>query len=171
MTNSHPKQQAIIAVSGVKNSGKTTLIEKLLPYLQVHGLQTAVIKHDGHTFQPDPTNTDTGRFMQAGAYGTAIYDGEKYKVIKRVEIQETDLMQQFPEADLILLEGFKQSRWPKLEVVRAANSQDFVCPVDTLLALVTDLPLDNVTTIPKVALDDIDAIAELIVQYVHNLRQ
>ena len=75
MQTNMKKKQAVIAVSGVKNSGKTTLIERLIPYLQYYGLQVAVIKHDGHSFQADPSDTDTGRFVQAGAIGTAIYDG------------------------------------------------------------------------------------------------
>ena len=108
---------AILAVSGVKNSGKTTLIQRLLPYLAESGLRVAVIKHDGHRFEADPSDTDTGRYFAAGAYAAAIFDGEKYKRIERRRVEEKDLIAQFPEADLILLEGFKRSAWPKLEVV------------------------------------------------------
>ena len=50
---------AVVAVSGVKNSGKTTLIIEMLPYLTEKGLRVAVIKHDGHSFEPDPVFTDT----------------------------------------------------------------------------------------------------------------
>ena len=58
---------AVIAVSGVKNSGKTTLIEKLLPALNARGVKTAVLKHDGHSFAADREGTDTCRFLAAGA--------------------------------------------------------------------------------------------------------
>ena len=112
----------VIAVSGVKNSGKTTLIEAMLPLLAEAGLRVAVIKHDGHCFDPDPPGTDTGRFMAAGAAGTAIFDGEKFKVVKKQPVTEAFLIAQFPEADLILLEGFKYTPWPKLEVVRGEIS-------------------------------------------------
>ncbi|MBO5139695.1 MAG: molybdopterin-guanine dinucleotide biosynthesis protein B, partial [Peptococcaceae bacterium] len=101
------KQQTVIAISGVKNSGKTTLIQRILPKLTAEGLNVAVIKHDGHTFQADPVDTDTGKYIEAGAYGTAIFDGEKYKIIKHGTIDEQDLIQLFPEADVILLEGLK----------------------------------------------------------------
>ena len=58
----------MVAVSGVKNSGKTTLIEAVLPLLAEAGLNVAVVKHDGHTFLSDPPGTDTlGAFMQRGA--------------------------------------------------------------------------------------------------------
>ena len=158
------KQQTVIAISGVKNSGKTTLITRLLPKLQAEGLQVAVIKHDGHTFVPDPTDTDTGKYMEAGAYGTAIFDGETYKVIKRSTIDEHALIQHFPEADVILLEGLKHSTWPKIEIVRSGNSTQAVCDPDTLLALVTDIP-HFMSHVPILPLDDIDGIVEVILRY------
>ena len=83
------KEQTVIAISGVKNSGKTTLIQRILPKLTAEGLNVAVIKHDGHTFQADPVDTDTGKYIEAGAYGTAIFDGEKYKIIKCSTIDGT----------------------------------------------------------------------------------
>ena len=119
MTVSH--SPVVVAVSGVKNSGKTALIEAMLPHLTAAGLRVAVIKHDGHRFLPEPLDTDTGRFLAAGAWGTAIFDGEKYKVVRREAVDEAALIAQFPEADLILLEGFKYSAWPKLEVVRGVK--------------------------------------------------
>ena len=152
----------VVAVSGIKNSGKTTLITQMLPFLSAAGLRTAVIKHDGHSFQPDPPDTDTGRFMAAGALGTAIFDGEICKVIRRQAVTEEDLIDQFPEADLILLEGFKASSWPKLELVRPGNSP--VCSGDTLLALVTDLPI-NLPGVPRIPYGDAEQAAAVIVQY------
>ena len=73
----------VVAVSGVKNSGKTALIEAMLPHLTAAGLRAAVIKHDGHSFLPDDPATDTGRHLAAGACGTALFDGEKCRVVKR----------------------------------------------------------------------------------------
>ena len=153
----------VVAVSGVKNSGKTALIEAMLPHLTAAGLRVAVIKHDGHRFLPEPPDTDTGRFMAAGAWGTAIFDGEKYKVVRREVVDEAALIAQFPEADLILLEGFKYSAWPKLEVVRAGNSEAPVANPTTLLALVTDLALPGVPTLP---LGDGAGAAALLIRYV-----
>lgn len=95
----------VVAVSGVKNSGKTTLITAMLPHFHRAGVQVAVIKHDGHTFQPEPPNTDTGRYLQAGGLGAAIYDGETTKVIWRQTPDLPGLLELFPQADLILLEG------------------------------------------------------------------
>ena len=66
------KRPAVLAVSGVHNSGKTTLLEKLLPVLRSRGLKVGVIKHDGHDFTPDVPGTDSYRLREAGAEGVAV---------------------------------------------------------------------------------------------------
>ena len=159
----------VIAVSGVKNSGKTTLIANMLPLLAKAGLNVAVIKHDGHCFDPDPPGTDTGRFMAAGAAGTAIFDGEKFKVVKRQPVTEDFLIAQFPEADLVLLEGFKYTPWPKLEIVRGNISRAPVCDPATLLTLVTDLDL-SLPGIPTLPLGEPQAAADLLLDYIQKER-
>ena len=154
-------ERRVAAVSGVKNSGKTTLLEKLIAVLTARGFQVAVIKHDGHHFDPDVPGTDSWRHRQAGAYGTAIYDGEKYLMVKTARISPEELMDQFPEADLILLEGAKDSPWPKFEIVRGGNSDRPVCDPSTLIALVTDLPL-SLPGVPTLGLEDTGAMADLL---------
>ena len=61
------KRPAVLAVSGAHNSGKTTLLEKLIPLLRARGLKVGVIKHDGHDFTPDVPGTDSFRLREAGA--------------------------------------------------------------------------------------------------------
>jgi len=115
----------IIAVSGEKNTGKTTLIERLLPKLIQYGLTPAVIKHDGHSFSPDVPGTDTYRFFSAGAPGTAIYDGEKFMLVKRASVNAYALCEFFPEADIILIEGLKHEDIPKLVIHAGMVSATF----------------------------------------------
>lgn len=155
------KKQKIIAVSGSKNAGKTTLIERLIPILTERGLSVATIKHDGHCFDADRPGTDSHRHLSAGAIGSAVFDGEKYQLVKRATVKESTLISMFPEADLILLEGFKRSDWPKIEVVRKSVSQIPVCAEESLLAVVTDLPSLSVS-IPVFGLEEVDKIAEFI---------
>ena len=122
------KKPLIFAISGVKNSGKTTLITQLLPLLSAQGLAAATIKHDGHDFDADIPGTDTYRHFHAGAYGTAIFSDSKFMVVKRQpHMTEEQLITWFPEADLILLEGFKTCPYPKIELVRRGNSVKSVC--------------------------------------------
>ena len=156
-------EPVVVAVSGVKNSGKTTLIEGLLPLLRSKGLKVAVIKHDGHDFSPDVPGTDTYRHLNAGAFGTAVFSAGKWMACKQGTTDENALLALFPEADLILLEGFKHSPWPKLELVREGNSTESVCEADTLLALVSALPLR--AAVPVIHPDDLEAIAALLYDY------
>ena len=66
-------QPVIFAVSGYKNTGKTTLITGIIPILTEKGYQVAVIKHDGHEFESDVPGTDSYQHQKAGAYGTAVF--------------------------------------------------------------------------------------------------
>lgn len=151
----------IAAISGVKNSGKTTLMEKLIAALSRRGLQVAAIKHDGHDFVPDAPGTDSWRYGQAGACGYAVYSARRYELVRQAAVDERDFFAVFPEADVILLEGFKDSAYPKIEVVRAGNSAAPVCDPATLLAVCSDLPL-TLEGIPVLGLDDAERAAELI---------
>ena len=140
MEKEENKKQFILAVSGVKNSGKTTLITKLLPELKKRGLQVAVIKHDGHDFEADVPGTDSWKYAQAGADGTCVFSAKKYMVVKYAPAPSVEeLIGAFPEADVILLEGFKYSEYPKIEVIRKGNSSESVCDPKNLLGIVTDL--------------------------------
>lgn len=109
----------IFAISGYKNSGKTTLTEKLVRRLTQMGYRVATIKHDGHDFDPDVPGTDSYRHRTAGAYGTAVFSRGHWMVVKEQPkepekpIDEHNLIAMFPEADIILLEGFKHSSWPQ----------------------------------------------------------
>lgn len=109
-------KQTVLAVSGEKNSGKTTLIESLIPCITKSGRSVAVIKHDGHSFEPDVKGTDTERFFSAGACGTAVYDGEKFMLVKKVQVDAFELLKHFPDADVILIEGLKYVDMPKLRI-------------------------------------------------------
>lgn len=113
------KMPVIFAISGYKNSGKTTLMVKLVKALTAAGYKVATIKHDGHDFTPDVPGTDSYRHGEAGAYGRAVFSEKRWMVTKAQpadvsqKITEQDLITMFPEADCILLEGFKHSSWPK----------------------------------------------------------
>lgn len=157
------KRPLVIAVSGIKNSGKTTLIEQLIDCLRQHGLEVAVIKHDGHSFSPDTPGTDTFRFWEQGAAATAVFDTEKYAVTFRKPVEPDALIAAFsPLADIILLEGFKHSAYPKIELVRAAVSSAPVCDDSTVLAYVSDLALQ--THKPIFSFDQIEALTEFLLQ-------
>ena len=156
------KKPFLAAVSGVKNSGKTTFLEKLLPELSARGYRVAVIKHDGHEFQGDVPGTDTYRMSEAGAYGTCIFSKNKWMIRKNEPDRDVETLAGFfPEADMILLEGMKDSPYPKIEIVRKGNSEESVCCPDTLIALVTDTGL-QIKNVPSVGLEEIKICADLL---------
>ena len=129
-----------IALTGNPNSGKTTMITRLLPELKRRGYRVAVVKHDGHDFESDVPGTDSWRHQKAGAYGTAVFSKNRILITKEWEdANEKMLFQAFPEADVILLEGFKHSKYPKLELIRKENSCRPVCDPDSLCGIVTDM--------------------------------
>ena len=155
----------ILGISGVKNSGKTTLITKIIPLLTAMGYRIATIKHDGHDFQGDVANTDTFRHRSAGAVGTAIFSNHQYMIIKAEKTDEIQLFAHFSDMDLILLEGFKHSDYPKIEVVRKENSQHPVGNPTTFLAVATDCDLMN-TPYQVIHLNDYEKIAQVIHEYI-----
>lgn len=155
---------AVLAVSGAHNSGKTTLLEALLPRLRARGVRTAVVKHDGHDFTPDVPGTDSFRLREAGAAGVAVFSARRYLLYEEAPVDERALIAHFAAAgyDLVLLEGFKNSLWPKIEVVRQAAGGVSVARAP--LAIVGDVPG------AAFAADEYDRLADWITEQLPRLR-
>ena len=150
-------------MSGGRYSGKTTLLEKLLPVLRSRGLKVGIIKHDGHDFTPDVPGTDSFRLREAGAEGVAVYSGTRYLLTEEFRLTEQDLLALFERHgyDLVLLEGFKSSGWPKIEVVRREIAD---APVSFQpLAVVGDIPGADF------GLEDIQPLADWIIAQMPTL--
>lgn len=158
------KKQKIIAVCGVKNSGKTTLLTRIVAELMKQGLKIAVIKRDGHDFTCDIPGTDSYRIKQAGAYGTAVFSDSRIFIHKTgTQENEKDLIRVFPEADIIFIEGLKESAYPKIEVIRAAISDSPVSnPVGRFL-IVTDRKADEFDE-PTADFDNLEPILRKILE-------
>jgi molybdopterin-guanine dinucleotide biosynthesis protein MobB len=154
-----PPMVAVIGWSGV---GKTTYLEGLLPALQRRGIRVAVCKHDAHGFQMDTPGTDTHRFSQAGAEAVAISGPNGWAMLGRETIGPEQLRAMLPPVDLILLEGYKYSPLPKLELHRSGHPGARITQDDTLLAFMTDEPLEVEKDIPQLGLDDFDGCAQLL---------
>lgn len=171
--NTASNKPSILAISGVKNSGKTTLITKLIPLLSAYGLKVATIKHTTHEINLDVPGTDTWKHQAAGAYGTAVFSNDQFLLIKKQpNLQLEQLIQTFPEADLILLEGFKSSDYPKLELIRRGNSSQSICCRSNLLGIVTDIKKEElqgfIPNVPLLDLNNAQAVAESIIHYTRN---
>ncbi|MGF0031847.1 molybdopterin-guanine dinucleotide biosynthesis protein B [Bariatricus sp. SGI.154] len=156
------KQQKIIVVCGVKDSGKTTLLERLVREVSKRGLKAAVIKHDGHDFACDISGTDSYRLKEAGAYGTAVFSNHRIFVHKEgTKEREEELILMFPEADIIFIEGLKDSRYPKIEVIREGISERPASNPEGRFLIVTDRRAEEYTE-RVVGFEEIDVMVELI---------
>lgn len=155
------KGPPVIAITGIKNSGKTTLMEKLITALTQKGLRVATIKHDGHTFAADAKGSDSFRHKQAGAYASAVFDQEKFLLVKTGEQTVESLLPFFFEADLVLLEGGKQTPYPKIEIVRQGVSRDIVTDPALLLLIATDTGL-SVPGVPSLDINDVSGMVAVI---------
>jgi len=133
----------VICVSGLKNSGKTALIEALIPLLEARGVSVAVIKHHGHGFEgeiPDKPGTDTYRFLANGAMGAVIYDDEMISLVKRGTPRLEELVALFSDAGLIIIEGAKAEAYPRVAMLR--TGQPLTSDEGTLICAVTDPDYD-----------------------------
>lgn len=154
----------IISIVGKSNSGKTTLIEKIIPILREKGYRVCTIKHDTHGFDIDREGKDSWRHAQAGAEGVIISSPWKVAMIKKVTTEQSldELAQLFDNGtDLILTEGFKRGTKPKIEVSRSAVHDELICgDNDNMVAIVSDRSWDR--DVPCFDLNDIEAIAQFI---------
>ena len=152
----------VIAVCGVKNSGKTTLINKLVRAYTERGLKVAVIKHDGHDFDCDIPGTDTHSFTESGAYGAACFSQDRIFVHKQGTGEtEKQLIGLFPEADIIFIEGLKDSTYKKIEVIRKGISDEPVSNPEGRFIIVSDLTEKSFCE-DTVHLDDIGSVISII---------
>ena len=159
------KEPLIFAVSAVKDSGKTGLIIKLINEFIKEGLHVGVIKHDGHDFDIDIKGTDTYRFMEAGANATAIYSDYKQAFIRYDGNDFDYLIDSMKYLDVIIIEGMKNSIYPKVEVIRKEISDHPVCDIESLICVATDASLKDALKCPVFDIDDTHGIYICIKKY------
>ncbi|MBU0988239.1 MAG: molybdopterin-guanine dinucleotide biosynthesis protein B [Proteobacteria bacterium] len=154
----------IISIVGKSQSGKTTLIEKLIPELKKRGYKIGTVKHAFHDFDMDKEGKDSWRHKAAGADTVIVASPGKIAMIKDEIFETLDAFEKyFDDMDLVITEGFKRQNWPKIEVFRAARDDQPLCRDNQeLIALVTDTDID--LNVPRLGLEDIEALADLIEQ-------
>jgi molybdopterin-guanine dinucleotide biosynthesis protein MobB len=156
----------LVSIVGTSNSGKTTLIEKLIVELTRRGCRVATIKHNRHGFEIDHEGKDSWRHKRAGAVVTVVASPDRIAVIEDTgkdytlaEIRDLYIR----NADIILAEGYKQNPHPKIEVYRTDLRRERLCgPEDNLIALAGDRPAP--AEVPCFDRDDAVGLADLIVE-------
>jgi molybdopterin-guanine dinucleotide biosynthesis adapter protein len=151
---------------GRSNTGKTTVVERLIPILSKRGLKVAVIKHHPYDFNIDIPGKDTYRYKQAGATMSILASPGKVALVEDTERElalEEIITRYIRDVDLLIIEGFKRERVPKIEVFM--KKEDGLLPVCTgdknLIAIITDELVE--TSLPIFSRDDVQGIAEFII--------
>ena len=158
----------VFGITGWKNSGKTHLMERLVAEFKSRSLSVATIKNAHHGFDVDQPGKDSFRHRQAGAQEVLIASEKRWVLMHENtdELQPslTDLIKKLSKVDLVLVEGFKQEKHPKIEVVRKARDQNLIAENDpTILALATDVEIFSEKTCMN--LNDTIGIANFIGNY------
>lgn len=158
-------------VAACSQSGKTTLIEKIVPLLKARGFRVAVIKHASQGFAVDKPGKDSWRFRQAGADAVVLAGGGEMVIMKKIG-PEPDLeeLEQTIDADIILSEGFKRNSTNRIEVFRSGASGDRPLCIDdpSFLALVSDREFE--VDIRQFDLNDAEGVCDFLVQRMKMLR-
>jgi len=154
----------ILSIVGKSNTGKTTLIERLIPELVRRGWRVATIKHNRHGFQMDHEGKDSWRHKRAGARMTVVASPHQVALVEDAPRDYTmaELRDRFVhDVDLVLAEGFKKNPHPKIEVFRPEVHPERLCgPDDHCVAVVSDSPV--LLTVPRFGPDDIPALCDFI---------
>jgi molybdopterin-guanine dinucleotide biosynthesis adapter protein len=154
----------IISIAGKSNTGKTTLLEKLLPELTGRGYRVATIKHNAHGFEIDHEGKDSWRHKKAGARLTIISSPRRIALIEDVDrdIPVDEIREKYiHDVDLILTEGYKGNPFPKIEVFRSELNSELLSEKDNnLLAVASDIKLD--IDVPCFNINDAPGIVDLI---------
>ena len=154
----------IISIVGKSDSGKTTLIEKLVPELTRKGYRVATVKHDVHGFEVDREGKDSWRHKQAGAHTVIISSPQKIALIRDVEKDSTldEIRRRWvQDVDLLLSEGYKKDVQPKIEVFRKEKHKKLLCTKkDNLIAIVSDRKFN--VGVPCFHLEDMKGLSNFI---------
>jgi molybdopterin-guanine dinucleotide biosynthesis protein B len=159
------KLPPVLCITGFSGSGKTTVTVGLVAALKQRGMRVGTIKHDVHGFEMDRPGKDSWRHKQAGAATTIVTSASQIGMVMDVDHdhQPTELLPLLSNVDIVLVEGFKRSNLPKIEVFRSENSKMPACRGDkNLIAVVSDAPLE--WGVPRFASNEIDMLTHFILK-------
>ncbi len=164
-----------VAYSG---TGKTTLLEQLIPELKARGLRIALIKHGHHDFDIDTPGKDSYRLRKAGASQVMVASNRRWALINENDSQHDEpqldellLHLDASNFDLLLVEGFKHEHYPKIELWRQELGKPLLHPEDkNIIAFASDEVPESKPALPLLDINDIPAIAEFVVKWAAQQR-
>lgn len=156
----------VLGVAGWSGAGKTTLLTRLIPLLVSRGLHLATVKHAHHSFDVDQPGKDSYVHRKAGAGEVIVSSARRWVQMHEIgagaEATLPELLAKVSPCDLVLVEGFKTERYPKIEIFRASVGKAPLYPHDNLIvAVASDAPFSGIG-VPCADLNDISAVADLV---------
>ncbi|KXY44596.1 molybdopterin-guanine dinucleotide biosynthesis protein B [Bacillus mycoides] len=134
------KSSSILQIVGYQNSGKTTLVEKMVHALTEREMKVATIKHHGHGGFPEVAQKDSERHRKAGAVVSSV-EGAGLLSLSSLRdewsLQEIIRLYEFFEVDMILIEGYKAENYPKVVLLRSAEDAELLHKVENIAAVIT----------------------------------
>ncbi|EGQ8452250.1 TPA: bifunctional molybdopterin-guanine dinucleotide biosynthesis adaptor protein MobB/molybdopterin molybdotransferase MoeA [Vibrio parahaemolyticus] len=171
----HTLNIPILGFAAYSGTGKTTLLEALLPKLTEAGLRIGMLKHAHHNFDVDKPGKDSYRLRKAGASQMLIASRNRFALMTETPEAEAEfeyLLTRFDEdkLDVVLVEGCKNIAFPKIELHREEVGKPWLCPHDeNIIAIASDsAELDS--ELPQMNINDLDAIAQFVLQYVQDAK-
>lgn len=170
----HGAGPRVIGLAGWSGAGKTTLLTRLIPELTRGGARVSTLKHAHHAFEVDLPGKDSYEHRKAGAGEVIISSARRWVQMHEVgggaEATLAELLRRLSACDLVLVEGFKADRHPKLEVFRSALGKPPLHTHDPRVVAIASDTLFPDAGVPVVDLDDISAIASLVHDHAQPLR-
>jgi molybdopterin-guanine dinucleotide biosynthesis protein B len=159
----------LFGFAGWSGSGKTTVIEQIIPDLRARGLVVSLIKHAHHAFDIDQPGKDSWRHRKAGCSEVLVTSSARWALMHELkgdaELTLVQALDQLSPCDLVLVEGYKRAAIPKLEIHRPAIGKPVLYPEDPhIVAIATDQPgrLRD-APVPVLDLSNVNALAELVI--------
>lgn len=134
---------AVMLVCGYKNTGKTWLMKYLIHTFSMKGYRVASIKHDGHEFDSEGKDRDSDQHYEAGAYASAVFSKKRWALIQDEALTLEDMLYKFHDADVIFVEGCKESDLPKIECLRKGYQEQSMKNLKKRFAIVADFPFEG----------------------------
>ncbi len=172
--NSQRPNLPLLGFAAYSGTGKTTLLEALLPKLTAAGLRIGLLKHAHHDFDVDKPGKDSYRLRKAGASQMLIASRNRHALMTETPDAEAEfdyLLTRFDaeKLDVILVEGCKNIAFPKIELHRAEVGKPWLYPHDeNIIAIAADETV--ATDLPQMHINDLDAIADFVLDYVNKWR-
>ncbi len=164
----------VLGFAAYSGTGKTTLLVKLLPLMKLQGLRVAMIKQTHHDFEIDKPGKDSYELRKAGANQVLIASEKRCALVTEYEKPvASDLVElvnklDLDNIDLVLVEGFKNKSFPKIELHRAAAASKLIFPEDdNVIAVASDESLDT-GDLPLLNLNETEEVAGFINRWLNN---